>query len=281
MCMQVRFLSSVQKVNSIINFLVNIFVSSKLMLYICQKNMKHNFSDKEVLEELVKSSVSKREILRKLNIVGAGGNYKTLDKYLKLYEIDTTHFTGSAWNQGDNFKPFGLKMELESILIENSTYSNSSTLKKRLYREGLKTPKCENCGIEKWLEKELSLELDHINGINTDNRINNLRILCPNCHSQTETFRRMKGSKPKKLKVVKEKIINNCMVCNNPTENKTFCSNKCVEIDRGKNIPSKEELLKRINTIGKNYTAIGKSFGVSDNSVRKWVKKYNIQVEKR
>ena len=238
--------------------------------------MKHNFSDKEFLQKIVKESLSKREILRKLNIVGAGGNYKTLDKYLKLYEIDTTHFTGSAWNQGENFKPFCTKIELEDILIENSTYSNSSNLKKRLYKEGLKTPKCEHCGIEKWLEKELSLELDHINGINTDNRINNLRILCPNCHSQTETFRRMKGSKPKKLKVVKEPVLNKCIICNTETKNKTFCSNRCVEINKIKNIPSKEKLIDKIKIIGKNFSALGRDFGVSDNAVRKWLLKYDL-----
>lgn len=238
--------------------------------------MKHNFSDRSLIEDLVKNSLSKREILRKLNIIGAGGNYKTLEKYIKLYEIDTSHFTGAAWNQGKNFKPFCIKIEIKDILVENSTYSSSSNLKKRLYSEKIKFPKCECCGIEKWMDKEISLELDHINGINTDNRIENLRILCPNCHSQTLTFRRKKNIKPKKIKKVKEKIINNCKNCNNKTENKSFCSIDCQKKYNRRNIPLKNELEESIEKIGKNFSAIGRYFNVTDNTVRQWFKKYNL-----
>jgi 5-methylcytosine-specific restriction endonuclease McrA len=77
-------------------------------------------------------------------------------------------------------------------------YKNTSSLKIRLYNEGLKTKQCEECGIVEWNGSEISFELDHINGVNNDNRIENLRILCPNCHSQTKTFR---GKNIKKYKI--------------------------------------------------------------------------------
>ena len=78
---------------------------------------------------------------------------------------------------------------MEEILVENSSYTNRTRLKERLIKEKLLEYKCSICqnnGI--WLNKELTLQLDHINGINNDNRIENLRFLCPNCHSQTDTY---------------------------------------------------------------------------------------------
>lgn len=72
--------------------------------------------------------------------------------------------------------------------VENSTYQNTDRLKKRLISEGYKTCKCEICGITQWNNKPISLQLHHINGISNDNRIENLQILCPNCHSQTENY---------------------------------------------------------------------------------------------
>jgi 5-methylcytosine-specific restriction endonuclease McrA len=81
------------------------------------------------------------------------------------------------------------KRELEEILVENSTYTNRTALKTRLLKEGLITYECAICKNKgEWNGNPLTLQLDHINGINNDHRLENLRFLCPNCHSQTNTF---------------------------------------------------------------------------------------------
>ena len=144
--------------------------------------------NKEVLEKIVRESLSISEVCRRMGIKPVGGNYKTIKKYINLYELDNSHFTGQGWNCGENYKHFGKKCELEDILIEDSTYTNTTNIKNKLYDKGLKERKCEICGIENWNNKYLSFHLDHINGKNMDNRIENLRILCPNCHSQTDTY---------------------------------------------------------------------------------------------
>ena len=155
--------------------------------------MRYKFT-KEEIESAVKSSLSIAGVCRVLNMKACGGNYKTLYSKFREFGIDTSHFTGAAWNQGERFTPFGKKYKLEEVLIENSPFKTTNMLKKRLYREGIKMKKCEICGIEEWNGKELVFEMDHINGDNTDNRIENLRIVCPNCHSQTGTFRNKKRS---------------------------------------------------------------------------------------
>ncbi len=79
-------------------------------------------------------------------------------------------------------------MLLEDILKENTVYG-STLLKKRLINEGLKENKCEKCGISEWNNKPITLELHHINGNRYDNRLENLQILCPNCHALTPNYR--------------------------------------------------------------------------------------------
>lgn len=144
---------------------------------------------KEELEIVVKQSLGIRDLCRKLNIIPAGGNYKTLNSKIKKWGIDTSHFTGSAWNVGERYKPFGKKRKLEEILVENSSHVNSSSLRKRLLSEGIKENKCECCNLTMWLDKPIKLELHHSNGNNSDHRIENIELLCPNCHSYTDNYR--------------------------------------------------------------------------------------------
>ncbi len=141
-----------------------------------------------MLEKSIRTSKSVRQVIGKLGLVEAGGNYEQIKKFISLWKLDTSHFLGKGWNKG--MKGIGKPLySLDEILVESSFYQ-SYKLKKRLFGEKLKKPKCELCGwAKKSTDGRLPLELDHINGDRRDNRIENLRILCPNCHSLQLTHR--------------------------------------------------------------------------------------------
>jgi hypothetical protein len=144
--------------------------------------------NEDKLKHAVIESKSIRQVIRNLGLIPAGGNYQQIRKYIALYQLDTTHFTGKGWNKGNKyiFKP---KISISEILRQNSDFQ-SFKLKKRLFLEGLKQESCELCGwSDRSLDGRIPLELDHINGDRHDNRIINLRILCPNCHSLQPTHR--------------------------------------------------------------------------------------------
>lgn len=152
---------------------------------------------KEKLEIVIKNSFSVREVIFKLGLKEAGGNYANIRKLISKFEIDTSHFRGPLWNKGKTFLTddrIKSKYSIKEILTTNSPVGNER-LKRILFNENLIEHKCCECGnIGEWNGKQLVLELDHINGIKNDNRLSNLRILCPNCHSQTPTFRKKKSS---------------------------------------------------------------------------------------
>lgn len=142
----------------------------------------------ENVKKVVSSSFSIREVIRKLGLVPAGGNYAQCHFYIQRYSIDTSHFKGQGWHKGISL-PREPIYSLEELLTIGGHISRRN-LKRRLYNAGLKKPACEECG---WSEispdGRRPVELDHINGDNTDHRLSNLRILCPNCHSLKPTHR--------------------------------------------------------------------------------------------
>lgn len=140
----------------------------------------------EELKEAVANSLSIAGVLKSLGLIVAGGNYKTIKEKIAKHKLDTSHFTGMGWRKGKKIP--GEKIPLSKILVNGSTY-RTSLIRPRLIKEGYKEHKCEICGNTTWQGKEIPLELHHINGINTDNRIENLQLLCPNCHALTDTFR--------------------------------------------------------------------------------------------
>jgi len=142
---------------------------------------------KESFSKVIKNSDNYVDACKNLNIGTSKGNRDTIKKYINLYSIDNSHFKDNKSNS-----VFRDKIETVDILVENSTYQTTH-LKNRLYKEGLKQRKCELCGQgEMWEGKKMSLILDHINGVNNDNRIENLRIVCPNCNATLPTHCRGK-----------------------------------------------------------------------------------------
>ena len=148
--------------------------------------MKRVKYTKELLEENVKNCFSFAELCRRLGLNPEGSNPKTLKKKLNEFNVDYSHFTGQRWNENPN-NPIYRGKYLPN-LCEHSSLS-SANVKELVYRLGLKENKCEKCGLSEWQGEPLICELYHINGDSTDNRIENLIILCPNCHSQTDNFR--------------------------------------------------------------------------------------------
>lgn len=140
------------------------------------------------LFEIVKDSTSYRQVLSKLGLRPTGGNYVQVKRHITQLSISTAHFKGHAWNKG--VKGISIhRRTLEEILKQNTQFQ-SYKLKKRLVHAGIKEEKCELCGwCERSIDGRIPLELDHINGDRYDNRIENLRILCPNCHSLQPTHR--------------------------------------------------------------------------------------------
>lgn len=142
----------------------------------------------EQLRSAVKLASSYRGVIKSLGLIPAGGNYAQVQSRVYILGLDTSHFTGTRWSVGKTYHNKS-RAVLEDLLVLGSQVQ-SYKLKKRLYESGLKQPMCELCG---WAavstDGRIPLELDHINGDHSDNRLGNLRILCPNCHSLQPTHR--------------------------------------------------------------------------------------------
>ena len=226
------------------------------------------------LKKIVEKSTSLTDVLRQIGFKAHGSNYNTLKKALNEYKIDYSHIRlGPKQNLGRKFPSPSNTIDLKDILVEKSYYP-SGRLRLRLIKEGILKNECAECELQQfWNNKPLTLTLDHINGIGTDNRIVNLRILCPNCHSQTDTFagrnlRKIENGVRVNAKRIFKKI--KCKECDSLIfiRNKTGLCKKCYNINKRKvkKRPSFEEVKKY------GYSKIGIKYGVSANAVKKWFK---------
>ena len=148
-----------------------------------RKSKVYDFSEEE-FNSIIQNSYSFTECCKKIGLSQNGANgRKQIKKRCQELNISTEHFKLFGRNTSVN------KRELDDILVENSTYTNNSALKARLIKEGLLEYKCAICNNEgEWQGAPLVLQLDHIDGDHTNHTLTNLRLLCPNCHSQTPTF---------------------------------------------------------------------------------------------
>jgi Zn finger protein HypA/HybF involved in hydrogenase expression len=148
------------------------------------------YTDEEFINA-VKESCSILQVLKKVGLKAAGGNYKIAKERIKNLGLYTDHWKDGrkrqGWARGKKFYE-RYRIPLSEILKENTNYQ-SYKLKNRLIKEKILEQKCYTCGNTEWLGRPIALELEHKNGNNKDNRIENLTLLCPNCHAQTLTYR--------------------------------------------------------------------------------------------
>ena len=145
-----------------------------------------NIEDEKIIE-VVKNSTSFRQVMQKLCLPNGGRDFYKIKIKIEKLNCDLSHFTGRGWLKGKthtyNRTPY------DKLFIENGNSNSRNGLKKVILRDKLLENKCSICGLESiWNGSNLVMVLDHINGINTDHRLGNLRFVCPNCNSQLPTF---------------------------------------------------------------------------------------------
>jgi hypothetical protein len=242
--------------------------------------------EKEILTEIVSKSDSLREVITTLGLhPDGGGTSLKLKIRLKRDNISSSHFTGKRNNKHEGLKEYintKVKKDINSYLVLSDVPMHTST-KHRIIKEGLLENKCCECGQLPYHNgKELVLQLDHINGNSCDNRIENLRILCPNCHTQTHNF----SGKNKKVNITKNKccycgvdIGKNSKICKNCYDNRRVSKDIKDNIPRKlKFNPEMDELQKLVGEMP--LTEVGERYGVTDNAIRKRCKKLGITIPK-
>lgn len=240
---------------------------------------KSNIKDKH-FKEAVKEASCMRDVCLLLDVRVSGRVYKSFKERIARLGLDTSHWN----NRKKHVKAERLK--LEDILVKDSDYQHGTTLKKMLLRHGMLEYRCYTCGIRDWQDKHINLHLDHINGDRQDHRLQNLRLLCPNCHTQTHTYGNKNNKSSRSSAEVKRAIekgkkklknkYNFCKECNKGIVRRaTYCKSCYGRKKKGFQIewPDIDTLAKMVKE--KGYTAVGKELGVSDNAVRKHLLNYS------
>lgn len=233
------------------------------------------YTEKDV-RDAVAASLSYSDVLRRLGLRPAGGNFRTIQQRCRDWGISTAHFDPAIGRNAALRRANPLR-SLEEVLVEGSSYDRAS-LKRRLYAAGLKVRRCELCGQgEDWRGARMSLILDHINGVGDDNRLENLQIVCPNCAATLMTHCGRNNPPLSGRQCVR------CGAAFQPERpTQRYCSLTCGIHSPGPRAPQPERrkverppyavLLADLEAT--NFEAVGRKYGVSGNAVRKWLRWY-------
>lgn len=237
------------------------------------------YSDED-FKEIIKRNYTYSDCLREFGLSTSGSASRIiLKRRIAELNLDISHFdpyknssteTAKSKNKIDYYSTESIK----SVFIKNSN-QYTSRVKKIILTNNLLEYKCSNCGnTGEWNGKKLTLQLDHINGDHNDNRLENLRFLCPNCHTQTETYggkKTKKQSQFKRCKCCQKKFIPK-------NKRQQFCNQDCFKkYSRKVKWPTKEELDNLLKEYKHNICAIARLFNVSDNAINHWIKYYQKQ----
>lgn len=215
----------------------------------------------EALIAAIKDSLTYADVLRCLGLRVHSSRYKRVQKDVQRLGLDTSHFLRNRIGMS---KPINIEKPLEELLLEG-TEVHTHRLKKRLIKAGLLEEKCHICEVLHWQGRKLSLHLDHIDGNRRNNTLENLRLLCPNCHSLTETYC---GNKNKKHSY-------SCLDCGIQISKLGIRCRSCSHKHSGYVKPTKiawgnlEDLIKEVEAT--SYTSVAKRLNVSANAVKKHI----------
>lgn len=232
-----------------------------------KEQKEQNFIER--VKKYLPISNSLNHLCKQLKVKSCDGYYKKIQKIIEEHKLSTEHFGTIAFNRNNSFK-----MSDKEFFVDGEKREGKSVIK-RLVEGKHKKYECEECGIFEWNGKPLTLQIHHINGKHDDNRIGNLQILCPNCHTQTDTFGKRKNKQCKHPK--RHTTRKNCIVCGKEIEGwgKEYCSHECSYTGHRKTNITADELLTLIKTM-KSYTKVGNYLSVSGNTIKKYTKTLGI-----
>lgn len=221
-----------------------------------------SWTDEELLNA-VEAGGSISDVIRRIGLNPKGANFSHVKHHMNRLGVDVEPLKNSTIN-----RPGYKHYSDAEVFIENSSYRSNEGIKKRLISNGTKKRECDKCQLTEWNGEPIPLELEHVNGIPNDNRVENLSFLCPNCHAQTPTYRgrNYKGRKQKQLR--------ECAGCATILSAGTIgdrCSG-CFKRKPKIDWPETRILLDKLKTM--SYTALAKELGVSDNAIRKHLKNH-------
>lgn len=268
--------------------------SNKIAVDINRENETKQKEYEEVVCQEVKNATSMCELCRLMNKKPTNNNYLHFQRIIEKYNLDTSHF--SSISRAKTL-PKRLSLE-EKLTIREDIITNGNSLKKDLLKYGLKEYRCEKCRLTEWNGEAIPLQLHHINGNRCDNRLENLQLLCPNCHTQTDNYagRNIDTNK------LKKKYI--CKCCGkefyigegSTKSSRDYCSVECRDKMAGSRNqyvqkrfkeekeqilkPNKETLYNDFKELG-SFVKIGEKYRVSDNAVKKWFKKHGLPIHSK